>query len=222
VSVEQLDVDYGDFVVLLGPNCAGKTTMLMLLTGLLHPDAGDIVVMGHNIRCDEASALRHIRVVFQQPSIDLDLSVTRNLMFHALLHGLPRRTARTEISLRIQQFGLLERADNPVRALSGGNRRRLELARALLHRPKLLIFDEATSGLDHETRMSLLGATRALARAEQVGVIWATHLLDEVDEAARIVVLINGRVRFDGFARSLLNAPESDLVGAYAQLLQRG
>lgn len=194
----------GEFVALLGPNGAGKSSLMQLLTGLFVPDEGYIQVLGHDLRRDAPRALAGLGVVFQQMALDLDLSVRANLLFHTDLHGLPRALAQERIQAGLQTLGLAEQAEQAVRALSGGNRRKVELVRAMLHRPKVLLMDEASVGLDPASRQQLLQAVHALRADTGVAVLWATHLVDEAEGADRIVVLHQGRVRFDGPAPGLL------------------
>ncbi len=199
-----LSVSAGEFVALLGANGAGKTTLLQLLTGLFAPDSGTIKVLEHDLRRDAIKALGGIGVVFQQQTLDLELSVRANLRYHADLHGLPRRVATQRIEWALQQFGLTERARNRARTLSGGNRRRLELARALLHRPHVLLMDEATVGLDPASRRDILDEIVRLKSTEAIGVLWTTHLVDEIVRADRLVVLRRGKVVFRGTKEDLL------------------
>ncbi|MBI1907631.1 MAG: ATP-binding cassette domain-containing protein [Rhodocyclales bacterium] len=195
----------GEFVALLGPNGAGKSTLFQLLTGLFNADAGRIEVCGHDIRSNPVAALAHLGVVFQQPTLDPDLSVAANLRFHARLHGLGRARAAARIATVLAGVGLTSRVGDPVRELSGGNRRKVELARALVHEPALLLMDEATVGLDPASRRQLLDEVLAL-RASGVGVLWATHLVDEAEEADRVIVLHQGRVLAHGTPRALTEA----------------
>ena len=183
----------GEFLVVLGPNGAGKTTLVQLLTALYPPDAGRVEVMGIDLVRDPVRALRGIGAVFQEQTLDLELSLRANLRFHAGLHGLPRREADARIAAVLDRFGLAERTHDRVRTLSGGNRRRLELARALLHAPRVLVMDEPTVGLDPESRAALIGFVRSLCR-EGVVVIWTTHLLDEIGSGDRILRLDSGRI----------------------------
>lgn len=186
------------FAALLGPNGAGKSTLFQLLTGLFVPDAGRIEVAGQSLRDAAVAALRHVGVVFQQPSLDLDLTVRRNLLFHADLHGLPRALARERIDEGCTALGLAADLDRPARELSGGNRRKVELVRALLHRPSLLLMDEPTVGLDPKSRRDLLAAIRADVAARGTCVLWATHLVEEAAQADRVLVLHKGRRLADG------------------------
>jgi ABC-2 type transport system ATP-binding protein len=193
-----LRVEPGEFVALLGPNGAGKSTLFQILSGLFAPDNGEVAVAGHNLRREPPKALARLGIVFQQPTLDLELSVAANLRFHARLHGLGRGETRERIAAELERFDLAERARDPARTLSGGNRRRLELARALVHRPRVLLMDEPTVGLDPQSRRDLLTHVRELCTAEGVVVLWATHLVDEAERADRVVVLTAGRIRFDG------------------------
>ena len=188
----------GEMVALLGPNGSGKSTLMQLLTGLFSPDSGHIEVLGCNMRTHASRALAGLGVVFQQTALDLDLSVQANLLFHTDLHGLPRGTARDRIAQALAGMGLDDQAGAVVRSLSGGTRRKVELVRALLHRPRVLLMDEATVGLDPGSRQQLLGTVRQLVTDSQVAVLWATHLMEEIDVADRLLFLQAGTVRFDG------------------------
>src|SRR5436190_22110001 len=130
-----------EFIALLGPNGAGKTTLFQLLSGLFVADSGRIEVMGNDMARDAVPALARLGIVFQQPTLDLELSVTANLMFHAGLHGIPRADAKARIERELDRLGLKDRAHDKTAQLSGGNRRRIELARALLHDPRVLLMD---------------------------------------------------------------------------------
>ncbi|MEN9365903.1 MAG: hypothetical protein RL489_261 [Pseudomonadota bacterium] len=188
----------GQFVALLGPNGAGKSTLFQVLTGLFVADEGEVEVAGQSLRRSAVRALADIGVVFQQMSLDLDLSVERNLRFHADLHGLPRRVAGERIAEGCRALGLDKDLVRPVRELSGGNRRKVELVRALLHRPKVVLMDEPTVGLDPKSRRDLLAAIRADIAARGTTVLWATHLVEEAEAADRVVVLHKGRLLADG------------------------
>jgi ABC-2 type transport system ATP-binding protein len=187
----------GEFIALLGPNGAGKSTLFQLLSGLFTADSGRIEVMGHDMSRDPVPALAGLGIVFQQPTLDLELSVTANLLFHAGLHGMPRATALRRIAEELAQLGLEQRANDKTAQLSGGNRRRVELARALLHEPRLLLMDEPTVGLDPASRSDLLKQLLAMRRERSVAILWATHLCDEVPDADRVIVLHRGKVLSD-------------------------
>lgn len=193
-----LTVAQGDFTVLLGLNGAGKTTLFSLITGLYSAQTGQIAVYGSEVRHRPGAALARLGVVFQQATLDMDLTVAQNLAYHAALHGMGRAQASRRAAEELGRIGLLDRANDRVRGLSGGQRRRVELARALLHEPSLLLLDEPTVGLDIESRAFLLAHVRELCRTRGLGVLWATHLIDEADAQARVIVLHHGRVLADG------------------------
>jgi ABC-2 type transport system ATP-binding protein len=194
----------GEFVALLGPNGAGKTTLFQLLSGLFVPDSGRIEIMGHDMRRDPVPALAKLGIVFQQPTLDLELTVTGNLLFHAGLHGIPRAVAKARIENELARLGLAERAHDKAAQLSGGNRRRVELARALLHQPRVLLMDEPTVGLDPGSRSELLKLILSLRAERSVAVLWATHLCDELPNADRVIILHHGKVLADTTPASLV------------------
>lgn len=212
----------GQFVALLGPNGAGKSTLVQILSGLFVPDQGDLSLLGFDIRKDAPKALAGLGVVFQQSSLDLDLSIRANLLFHTDLHGIARKTALERIQAGLEQHGLQDQAGTAVRALSGGNRRKVELIRALLHKPRFLLMDEATVGLDPASRHDLMRAVQALVRAGEVAVLWATHLVDEVAQADRLLVLNKGLIAFDGLPADLVaQSGEGNLEQAFFNLCQQ-
>jgi len=196
----------GEFIALLGPNGAGKTTLFQLLSCLFAADSGRIEVMGHDMARDPVPALARLGIVFQQPTLDLELSVTANLLFHAGLHGISRAVAEPRIRKELARLGLAERAHDKTAQLSGGNRRRVELARALLHEPRLLLMDEATVGLDPQSRSDLLDLMLTMRAERGVAVLWATHLCDEVGDADRVIVLHRGKVLADTTPAELIAA----------------
>jgi len=196
----------GSFVALLGPNGAGKSTLFQVLTGLFAADEGDVEVAGHSLRTAATRALRHIGVVFQQISLDLDLSVRRNLLFQADLQGLPRALANERIAADAARLGLAADLDRKARELSGGNRRKVELVRANLHRPAVLLMDEATVGLDPKSRQDLLAALHADVREHGTCVLWATHWVEEAQGADRVLVLHKGAVLADGTPAAVTEA----------------
>jgi ABC-2 type transport system ATP-binding protein len=171
------------------------------------------------MRRDPVRALAQLGVVFQQPALDLNLSVRASLRFHADLHGLPSSAARARIDALLERFGLAPVAAQPGRQLSGGNRRKVELLRALLHEPRLLLMDEATVGLDPASRAQLLDEVLRARADRGLGVLWATHLVDEAERAQRVVVLHKGKVRWDGEAAALCEQQgERTLQGAFLRL----
>jgi ABC-2 type transport system ATP-binding protein len=201
-----LEIGAGSFCVLLGPNGAGKSTLFQLVTGLFAADTGEIAVGGHSLKREPSAALRSLGVVFQQASLDLDLSIRRNLLFQADLQGLPRALAEQRIEADCARLGIDADLGRKVRELSGGNRRKVELVRASLHRPPLLLMDEATVGLDPKSRRDLLGALQADVRDQGVSVLWATHWVEEAAQADRVLVLHKGRLLADGTLEDVTTA----------------
>ena len=217
-----ITIQPGEFVALLGPNGAGKTTLFQLLTGLFVPDSGTIHIGGIDIRKNAVPALAGIGVVFQQPTLDLDLTVTDNLQFHASLHGLGRRETRLRIDEELEQLKLADRFGDRARALSGGQRRRIELARALLHRPQFLLMDEPTVGLDPSSRRDLLSYVLQLKQERQMAILWASHLVDEAEKADRVIVLHEGRVLSDGEPNKLVkDTNTNDLHDAFVSITKK-
>ena len=216
-----LHVAAGEFVVLLGPNGAGKTTLFQILSGLFIADKGKAVICGADIGIMPIAALSQLGIVFQQPALDLDLSVTANLQFQADLHGIARIEAKQRIASCLTRFGLSERAKDTARVLSGGNRRKVELARALLTRPKLLLMDEATVGIDPASRAQIIADVKTLCKEQNMAVLWATHLVDEAENADRIIVMAKGCVRFDGLSAQLVATQEcASLTDAFLRLTE--
>jgi len=198
-----LRLEAGQFMALLGPNGAGKSTLFQLLSGLFVPDSGTIRICGADYRGQATRCLARLGVVFQQPTLDLDLTVTGNLRFHAALHGLGSE-GRARIAPLLDEVGLSASAQTVCRTLSGGNRRKVELARALLHRPALLLMDEATVGLDPQSRATLMALVRRLCREQGLAVLWATHLVDEAEQADRVLVLNRGNKLAEGTPADLI------------------
>jgi ABC-2 type transport system ATP-binding protein len=211
----------GDFTVLLGLNGAGKTTLFSLATRLYAQAEGTIRIFGMDIRARMLECLRQMGIVFQQPTLDLDLTVEQNLYYHCALHGLSHREAAHRIAAEIDRVGLAEQRGDKARRLSGGQRRRVEIARALLHGPRLLLLDEPTVGLDIASRQFMLDHVRRLCREEGLAALWATHLIDEVGEGARVVVLHRGEVRAVGEAAQLLGQMRAtSMRAAFESLVQ--
>lgn len=193
-------VEGGRFTALLGPNGAGKSTIFNLIAGLLVPAAGEVSVGGLSLKRDPLAWRRAIGVVFQQSSLDNELSVVQNLRYFAGLHG--QALARGALEEALERLDLRAVADEPVAALSGGMRRRVEITRALLHRPRVLIMDEPTAGLDLPSKNAITDSAHQLAQ-QGVSVIWITHLLDEIEPEDAVVVLRAGRVEQQGTLASL-------------------
>jgi ABC-2 type transport system ATP-binding protein len=207
----------GSFAALLGPNGAGKSTLIALLTRLYDLQQGDIQVMGCSLRQQPRQALRQLGVVFQQSTLDLDLSVEQNLRYHAALHGLAPRAAQVRIDEELARQQLIERRHDKVRALNGGHRRRVEIARALLHKPRLLLLDEASAGLDPASRLALNQHVRQLCRDDGLAVLWTTHLLDEVQTSDELLILNRGHLVAQGIAGQI-GAEDASLAATFERL----
>jgi ABC-2 type transport system ATP-binding protein len=214
-----LTVAPASFTALLGLNGAGKSTIFSLVTRLFGVQSGRIGIFGHDIDRNPGEALRRLGVVFQPRTLDLDLSVTQNLLYHAALHGIGRREARLRAAEVLARIELADRAGSKVRDLSGGQMRRVEIARALLHRPSLLLLDEATVGLDVKARADILNHVRRLVTDQGIGVLWATHLFDEIVSSDDLVVLHQGRVLAQGpVARILADTGAQDINTSFMRL----
>ena len=194
------DVAPGRFCALLGPNGAGKSTLFGLLTRLFTAPEGRIEIAGHDLRRSPRKALAAIGVVFQQPTLDLDLTVHRNLSYFAALQGLSGADAARRIDEALERLNMAERAGERARDLNGGHRRRAEIARALVHAPSVLLLDEPTVGLDAAARAAITGHVHELCAETGITALWATHLTDEVAPGDRLLVLHRGRLHYDGEA----------------------
>lgn len=215
------DVGAGRFCALLGPNGAGKSTLFGLLTRLFVARVGRIEIAGHDMARAPRAALARMGVVFQQPTLDLDLTVRRNMSYFAALHGMSGRDAALRIDAALERLSMSERAEERARDLNGGHRRRMEIARALIHRPAVLLLDEPTVGLDAGSRGALVAHVHDLCAQDGLTVLWATHLVDEVWGGDRLVVLHRGRIVADGLAGEIaggrgLGPAFADLTGAGA------
>jgi|SRR5437868_7394040 len=207
------------FTVLLGLNGAGKSTLFSLVTRLYAVRRGRIRVFGHEVGSSPGEALRRLGVVFQPRTLDLDLSVLQNLRYHAALHGIGKSTARARAESELARVGMADRAGDKVRDLSGGQMRRVEIARALLHRPRLLVLDEPTVGLDIKARAEILAHVHDLVAQDGVCVLWATHLVDEIAENDDVTVLHLGKILAHGSCRSILaQTGAMDIRGAFGIL----
>ncbi|MEM1187557.1 MAG: ATP-binding cassette domain-containing protein [Pseudomonadota bacterium] len=200
----------GHFLALLGPNGAGKTTLFSLLTRLLAAPPGSIELLGHDLRRYPREAMRRLGVVFQQPTLDLDLSVAQNLAYHGALQGMPPAEVRRRSQEELERFKLADRSGDRVRDLNGGHRRRVEIARALLHGPGLLLLDEASAGLDLETRRALYRHVRELGEERGTAVLWTTHLVEELDAEDETLVLHRGELIARGSLEALRQEQGSD------------
>ena len=216
-----LKLKTSELVVLLGPNGAGKSTLFSIITGLARADSGDCLINGNNVVSQNISALKSLGVVFQQSTIDLELTVLENLLFHARLHGLRVPSLKKIIENELQKNGLQKKINNKVRSLSGGERRKVELIRSLLHNPKMLLMDEPTVGLDPSSRAELLKKILYLKDSKSLSILWTTHLVDEAEKADKIIILNKGKVRAIGSVKKILSlANENNLAQAFLKLVK--
>jgi ABC-2 type transport system ATP-binding protein len=203
----------GEFTALLGPNGAGKSTLFQLLCGVFRPDSGTVTIDGKLLDKNPAAALAKLGVIFQQPSLDLSMTIEQNLRFHAALHGMPKAVTNTAIERGLEQFSLTSDGRRLTRELSGGNRRKVELMRALLHSPSIVLADEATVGLDPASRLSMLREVKRVCEADRTAVLWATHLVEEALQADRVIVMHHGRVLADGSPQNVRQQLGGDTHG---------
>ena len=187
----------GSFCVLLGLNGAGKSTLFSVITHLYAARSGRVRIFGHDVARESGPALAKLGVVFQSRTLDPDLSVEQNLAYHGALQGMTRGERRERQKILLERVGLADRARDKARHLSGGQMRRIEIARALLHQPRLVLLDEPTAGLDIKSRADILSIVRDLTRDDGVGVLWTTHLVDEIRAEDHVVVLHKGKLRGD-------------------------
>lgn len=195
-------VEAGQFCALLGPNGAGKSTLFNLLTRLFTSPQGTIKIAGHSLNGSPRKALATLGIVFQQSTLDLDLSVHQNLKYFAALHGISGHKANKQIDASLEKLGMLERAGEKARLLNGGHRRRAEIARALIHNPSVLLLDEPTVGLDAAARASITDHVHQLCD-DGTTVLWATHLTDEVRDEDRLIVLHQAHILADGLTKGI-------------------
>jgi ABC-2 type transport system ATP-binding protein len=205
------DVEPGKVTLLLGPNGAGKTTLFSLIAGLLAPQRGTVTL--------PTGGKAGLAIVFQQPALDMDLTVEQNLLYHAGLYGMSKTLAQSRLQPLLQQLNLLDRQNDKLRALNGGHRRRVEIIRALMTNPTLLLLDEPTAGLDVPTRKALVAFLHRIAQQRNIAVLWATHLTDEVEHQDDVVVLHNGKLAAMGSVQALLKQSKTTTIeAAYATL----
>jgi len=207
-----LKVATGNFVALLGANGAGKTTLFSIISGLFRAHSGSVNIMGHSLESDTLKALASIGVVFQKTTLDMDLTVMQNLRYAAELQGMSRKISIETIDHSVELHNMHDYMSRKVATLSGGQRRRVELARALLHKPSLLLLDEPTVGLDLNSRQDFVLHVKSLCQSQKTGVLWATHLMDEVDDEDIIHLLNSGRIIAKGKTSELLNQYQQDSV----------
>ncbi|MSS76143.1 MAG: ATP-binding cassette domain-containing protein [Methyloglobulus sp.] len=215
------DIQSGECTVLLGPNGAGKSTLFALITRLYDARSGRIELCGFDIKQQTSKALARLGVVFQQSTLDMDLTVMQNLSYHAALHGIGGKLAKQRIQEELERLNMYDRRQEKVRQLNGGHRRRVEIARALLHKPSLLLLDEPTVGLDVPSRQDIVEHVHRLAKDENIAVLWATHLIDEIYPDDRVIILHKGQVKATGTVDDVLQqTATSSIKDAFYALTQ--
>lgn len=204
-----LEIKKSSFFVLLGLNGAGKSTIFALITRLLSLQEGNISINGFDLK-DYKNALKNIGIVFQEPTLDLDLTVKQNLFFYGSLQGLSFKETMQSIDSEIDKLELREKLDITVRDLNGGHRRRIEILRALINSPKLLLLDEATVGLDVKSRFDIIKYIREIIKDRNISVLWITHLFDEVEENDDVAIIKNGKIIENGVINEIIKKYEKD------------
>ena len=198
------EVPEGEIFAFLGPNGAGKTTTIKMLTTLLRPDSGRVEIDGLDPTVRQAEVRQRFGIVFQDPSLDDELTAWENMNFHGILYNVPRGVRMERVERLLRLFELWERRGDPVKQFSGGMRRRLEIARGLLHTPRILFLDEPTLGLDPQTRNQLWSHVKALNESERITVFLTTHYMEEAERVAhRIAVIDHGKIVAQGTAAEL-------------------
>jgi ABC-2 type transport system ATP-binding protein len=197
-------VQHGQIFAFLGPNGAGKSTTIKMLTTLLEPTSGRILINGHNPASDRHAVRESFGIVFQDPSLDDDLTAYENLHFHAVLYQIPRSARDQRIQSLLKFVELWDRKDSLVKTFSGGMKRRLEIARGLLHHPKILFLDEPTLGLDPQTRNHLWSYLQNVNRQEHMTIFFTTHYMEEAERIAQTIAIIDhGKIVAQGTAKKL-------------------
>jgi len=215
VNGVSFDVHAGEIFAFLGPNGAGKTTTIQMLTTLVRPDSGQIAIDGLDPKVQPHDVRRRFGIVFQDPSLDSELTAYENMELHGVLYHVPRRTRHERIERLLTIFELWERRDAYVKTFSGGMRRRLEIARGLLHTPRILFLDEPTLGLDPQSRNQLWTQVKHLNESEGVTVFLTTHYMDEADRVAhRIAIIDHGRIVAQGSSAELKAQTNTDSLEA--------
>lgn len=212
LSNVSFEVEKGEIFGLLGPNGGGKSTLFRILSTMMAPGSGCAAIAGHDVMREPAAVRRDVGVVFQTQSLDKALTVGENLRSQGHLHGLSGLNLKQRMEKVMARLGLLERRNDLVETLSGGLRRRVEIAKALLHRPQVLLMDEASTGLDPGGRRELRQYVQELRDNEGVTILLTTHILDEADHCDRLVLLHEGRVVAEGSPAQLRATIGGDVV----------
>lgn len=204
-----LNIKQASFLVLLGLNGAGKSTLFALITRLLKLQKGEIFINSFPIS-NYKKALENIGIVFQEPTLDLDLTVKQNLIFYGSLKGISFKETMASIQDELKTLELEEKLDVKVRALNGGHRRRVEILRALINNPKLILLDEATSGLDIKSRYSIISYVKDIVKKRGISVLWITHLFDEVDDEDDVAIIKEGEIIASGIVKDVIKENNKD------------
>jgi ABC-2 type transport system ATP-binding protein len=207
-------INAGECTILLGANGAGKSTLFSLITHLYDTHSGKIELCGFDIQNQSRQALARFGVVFQQTTLDMDLTVLQNLRYHTALHGMSKKVANKRIQEELERLQMYERRGEKVRQLNGGHKRRVEIARALLHKPAILLLDEPTVGLDIPSRQSIVEYVHKLVSDEKIAVLWASHLMDEVYSDDHLIVLHQGKIKANGRIQDVLKLAETENLSA--------
>jgi ABC-2 type transport system ATP-binding protein len=214
------EIAAGERFALLGPNGAGKSTTIKILTTLLRPTSGTLELNGHNVVKDQDATRKSFGIVFQDPSVDVEMTAYENMQLHAILYSIPKSQLESRIKELLELVDLWDRRNTFVKKFSGGMKRRLEIARGLLHHPKLLFLDEPTLGLDAQTRNLLWDYVQKLSREQNMTIFFTTHYLEEAEiNASRIAFIDHGKIIATGTPKELMRLTKSDtLEKAYLQL----
>jgi ABC-2 type transport system ATP-binding protein len=215
-----LSVERGKVFAFLGPNGAGKTTTIRMLTTLLDPTQGEIIINGLNSKHEKANIRKSFGIVFQDPSLDNELTAYENLDFHGVMYDVPKKARRERIEILLKFVGLQDRRNEFVKNFSGGMKRRLEIARGLIHHPKILFLDEPTIGLDPQTRNHLWEYIKKANKEEGMTVFLTTHYMEEAENMADIIAVIDlGKIVALGTSEELKKQTKaSSLEKAFLEL----
>jgi ABC-2 type transport system ATP-binding protein len=214
------DVKRGEIFAFLGPNGAGKSTTISMLTTMLRPTSGKLFLNNHDVTKEKENARKSFGIVFQDPALEEELTAYENMKIHAVLYGIPKKEQEVRVKELLELVDLWDRRDSLVRTYSGGMRRRLEIARGLLHHPTILFLDEPTLGLDTQTRNLLWDYVEKLSRHEGMTIFFTTHYLDEAEHVAdRIAIIDHGKIITTGTVKELTSQTKTKtLEEAYLQL----
>ncbi|MEI6378877.1 MAG: ATP-binding cassette domain-containing protein [Candidatus Falkowbacteria bacterium] len=218
------DVAKGEIFAFLGPNGAGKSTTIKMLTALTNPNSGSIIINGHDTVADSDAVRHSFGIVFQDPSLDDELTAWENMECHGVLYGMPKALRRSRLEELLKFVELWDRKDDLVKKFSGGMKRRLEIARGLMHHPKIFFLDEPTLGLDPQTRNHIWEYIKQLSDKEDITIFFTTHYMEEAEKIAdQIAVIDHGQIIAQGTTATLLKQTKTDnLEDAFLSLTGKG